>query len=337
MMVRYFRMASKALLLLSNHFILPYFRTKEVQKKFLIESSSRHRSIYGRSLGNSVMTTHSHLEGDLTAHRAQTLTFHETAIARVIQLMRQNPAAALGWDVLSETAGMSRYHFLRVFEEVTHISPHRFLIAIRMEKAKQLLLETSLLVHDVCAQVGYASVGSFTRAFKEFVGMAPGEFRNFAEKLPPARMQVLLERHLDRPKHPPADSILFNADLKFQQPFKGIVFVWIFHSPLRPIAPFAAVRVQESGLVQLALPRTDAAGYFFAVGFPDANCPSQFLIPAPYTPVAISPLSPKAPGPPAAGQTVPLNFRFPSVFDPPLLVCLPMFLLKFAGSDTQLS
>lgn len=303
---------------------------------FLIEPSSRRRRTYSRGLGYRVMTTYSHLECGLPAHRAETLTFHETAIARVLQLMRQDPAAALGWDVLSETACMSRYHFLRVFEEVTHFSPHRFLIAIRMEKAKQLLLETSLLVHDVCAQVGYASVGSFTRAFKEFVGMAPGEFRNFAEKLPPARLQVLLERHLDRPDHPPADSILFNADFQFTQPFKGIVFVWIFHSPLRPIAPFAAVRAQDSGPVQLALPRNDAAGYFFAVGFPEANCPSQFLIPGRYTPVAISPLSPQAPEPPATGQTVPLKFRFPSVFDPPLLVCLPMFLLKFAGGDTAL-
>ena len=72
-------------------------------------------------------------------------------MGRAIQLMRQDPGRnALDWNTLAEIACMSRYHFLRIFEGLTGVGPHRFLIALRIERsAKQLLLETAMEVSDV--------------------------------------------------------------------------------------------------------------------------------------------------------------------------------------------
>jgi len=87
----------------------------------------------------------------------------------------------LSLDQISEKACFSRYHFLRLFRQAFNKTPHQYLIHRRIEKAKQLLSEDDLRVTDVCFEVGFQSLGSFSTLFHRCVGHAPATYRERAQ------------------------------------------------------------------------------------------------------------------------------------------------------------
>jgi len=78
---------------------------------------------------------------------------------------------------ISKQACLSRYHFLRLFRDEFETTPHQYLIQKRIEKAKELLRARSLSVTDVCFEVGFESLGSFSSLFRKCVGRAPSSYR----------------------------------------------------------------------------------------------------------------------------------------------------------------
>lgn len=101
----------------------------------------------------------------------------EEAVERAIRDMYDNLGEPLTIDDMARTALFSKFHFSRIFRQVTGISPGRFLSAIRLQEAKRLLVSTSLTVADISNQVGYTSVGTFSSRFKSSVGIAPSLYR----------------------------------------------------------------------------------------------------------------------------------------------------------------
>lgn len=96
----------------------------------------------------------------------------------------------LSLDLMSRQACFSRYHFLRLFRQAFHKTPHQYLIERRIEKAKELLSTDNLRVTDVCLEVGFQSLGSFSSLFRRYVGHAPVTFRARARARQTARRQV---------------------------------------------------------------------------------------------------------------------------------------------------
>ncbi|MGZ8843228.1 MAG: helix-turn-helix domain-containing protein [Pyrinomonadaceae bacterium] len=78
---------------------------------------------------------------------------------------------------ISKQACLSRYHFLRLFRDTFETTPHQYLIKKRIEKAKWLLRVRSLSVTDICFEVGFESLGSFSSLFRKCVGHAPINYR----------------------------------------------------------------------------------------------------------------------------------------------------------------
>jgi len=78
---------------------------------------------------------------------------------------------------LADTAILSKFYFSRCFRSITGTSPGRFLTAVRLYRAKNLLQKTSLSVTDIAYTVGYNSLGTFTTRFTKSVGMSPARFR----------------------------------------------------------------------------------------------------------------------------------------------------------------
>ena len=78
---------------------------------------------------------------------------------------------------ISKQACLSRYHFLRLFRDTFDTTPHQYLIRRRIEKAKELLRSRGLSVTDVCFEVGFQSLGSFSSLFRRYVGHAPINYR----------------------------------------------------------------------------------------------------------------------------------------------------------------
>ena len=83
----------------------------------------------------------------------------------------------LDLDELARTANFSRYHFLRAFRRLFHATPHEYLIRKRVERAKELLADSALTVTEICFEVGFESLGSFSTLFNKLVGWSPSIYR----------------------------------------------------------------------------------------------------------------------------------------------------------------
>lgn len=103
------------------------------------------------------------------------------AVLRAIDIMWEKYDQPLSLSQLAGEALFSRYYFSRVFRAETGTSPGRFLTAIRLFRAKNLLLETSLSVTDISYLVGYNSPGTFSSRFSLSVGMSPARYRQQAK------------------------------------------------------------------------------------------------------------------------------------------------------------
>jgi AraC-like DNA-binding protein len=101
-------------------------------------------------------------------------------VACIIRQLRARPCAPFSLDAMAEVAALSPSHFSRVFRRVTGIAPGAFQAALRMQSAKQLLLTTDLSVTEICFDVGYTSLGTFTSRFTRLVGLQPSTLRRMA-------------------------------------------------------------------------------------------------------------------------------------------------------------
>lgn len=112
----------------------------------------------------------------------------DQAVVRVIEAMYQRIGEELTADDMARTAMYSKFHFSRVFRQVTGVSPGRFLSALRFQEAKRLLASTSLSVAEISNRVGYSSLGTFSTRFKSSVGVTPTEYRRGGGCWPPERV-----------------------------------------------------------------------------------------------------------------------------------------------------
>lgn len=83
---------------------------------------------------------------------------------------------------ISKEASISQFHFLRLFRRVYNKTPHKYLTEKRIDKAKQLLSKNELSVTDICFEIGFQSLGSFSTMFNKHVGYSPSEFRMISER-----------------------------------------------------------------------------------------------------------------------------------------------------------
>ena len=82
-------------------------------------------------------------------------------------------------DQIAGQAYLSKFHFHRLFTRIYRRTPHQYLTQKRIDKAKLLLAENKT-VTDVCNEVGFESIGSFSILFKKEIGFAPQYYRNMA-------------------------------------------------------------------------------------------------------------------------------------------------------------
>ena len=96
---------------------------------------------------------------------------------RVMAFVDANLGLDLCVPTLATVAGMSPYHFCRVFKQSTGITPHRYVLYRRMEQAKRLLQQKSPHLMAIAHAVGFADQSQFTRVFHKMVGTTPSHYR----------------------------------------------------------------------------------------------------------------------------------------------------------------
>lgn len=90
---------------------------------------------------------------------------------------RIHPRQDISLDHIAEAAHISPFHFSRVFKKETHLSPHQFLLNLRIKNATGLLLHTSLSIREIGGRSGFNNPEHFITAFKKRTGLSPNQFR----------------------------------------------------------------------------------------------------------------------------------------------------------------
>lgn len=107
-------------------------------------------------------------------------------------------------DRLSREACLSPYHFHRLFTRIYRLTPHQYLTRKRIEQARKCLAGNELSITEICNEVGFESIGSFSTLFKKEIGHAPIHYRTQAHE---RRQQTIAQpRSEHRRSHAPPRS-----------------------------------------------------------------------------------------------------------------------------------
>lgn len=233
----------------------------------------------------------------------------EKAVERVICAMRDNLGEPITIDDMARTAMFSKFHFSRMFQRVTGISPGRFLSALRLQEAKRLLLASSLTVADISHLVGYNSIGTFSSRFRASVGVSPTAYRQFGGYVTP----------LD--DRPPADE----PGCGERSSIRGYVHNGEAFQPGHIVVGVFPDRIAQG--VPIRHTTLDRAGEFVIEGIPDGTWhllahsvelggdqpeDADLIYLAAFGPLSVSPATPVRP--------VDIWLRARSIFDPPALL-----------------
>ena len=92
--------------------------------------------------------------------------------------MQNNCDRALSTSEIAAAVGYSTNYFVELYKSISYISPIKYHEKLRMEKAKNLLLSTSLSVSEIAETLGFNNLYAFSRFFKRLFGVSPTQFKN---------------------------------------------------------------------------------------------------------------------------------------------------------------
>lgn len=106
----------------------------------------------------------------------------EARVARVVKMIESRPDLDQNLSSLAREARLSRYHFLRVFRQITGLTPHQYVLRTRLRgAAKQLILESARVL-DIALDSGFGDVSNFNHAFYAEFGVNPQLYRRNAQR-----------------------------------------------------------------------------------------------------------------------------------------------------------
>jgi AraC-like DNA-binding protein len=109
----------------------------------------------------------------------------ETTFRRLVRardFLAAGHANRIKLEEAARQACLSQFHFQRLFARTFGESPHQLVTRLRMERARRLLEAGEMPVTEICLEIGYVSLGTFSMRFAERVGQSPSEYRRAARR-----------------------------------------------------------------------------------------------------------------------------------------------------------
>jgi len=100
------------------------------------------------------------------------ISYSRAKLTQSVEYMKTNFDEQLKLETLANISGLSKYHYLRKFKEEFNMTPHAYLLQIRIQNAKNMLLEDESL-SEIALSCGFSDQSHFTRVFNKVYGMSP--------------------------------------------------------------------------------------------------------------------------------------------------------------------
>lgn len=248
----------------------------------------------------------------LPHQQSQTILLERRAEA-AIRSMRKFLPEPPSIQELAEEARVTPWHFIRIFRRAVGIPPGAYLAALRIAQAKKLLLDTPDRVTDICFDLGFESLGSFTSRFTRLVGVSPTAFRRLADEFSPRWLEdyLILQERME----PDRAGMKIRGTVRSPYPFRGPIFIGFFPKPIPEGFPQAGILLMEPGPFEI--PHALPSGYLMAAGIVSPRDPRAYLVPTSSLLVGVLPL-PRG----SAREALVLDLRPSKPLDPPILLAL---------------
>lgn len=129
------------------------------------------------------------------AYKTKQMNWYAERVIAARELIKTHYAENHSLESLSNFVGMSRFHFTRIFKELTGTPPHQFLLNVRLSNAAEQLLD-GISVTNACFACGFANLGHFIRLFQRTFGVTPSRFQKQKVKTDIKRVMKYRNKHI---------------------------------------------------------------------------------------------------------------------------------------------
>jgi len=148
-----------------------------------VRLGSPHGSLYATSLSLGLAAYLFSEKGEAgRTHMRERGRLTTSQKSRVLDVVQQRLAEDIALDDLAAAAGVSRFHFLRLFKNSLGITPHRFVMDQRLAAARKLLAETDQRLADVAASTGFSSQSHLCTTMRRRLGVTPKQWRRSTQR-----------------------------------------------------------------------------------------------------------------------------------------------------------
>ncbi|RDU37141.1 AraC family transcriptional regulator [Neobacillus piezotolerans] len=229
-------------------------------------------------------------------------------------------------DKLASHVAYSPFHFSRIFKQETGLPPLYFVSSMRLQRAKELLLNTNMCVRDIALEIGQQSLGTFTTRFTNSVGVTPANFRNTQEEAETLLNSLQQLGGTTGFQHSAKNPLSVKGTVFTDEEFEGVILVGLFPKPIPEGMPLYGTLLFSLGEFQFKNVKPGLY-YLFATSVSWGMNARSVLIP--HTTLRYKPTgSIQVNG----NEQVPhqdLHLRAAQLDDPPILISIPRLMNNF--------
>lgn len=251
------------------------------------------------------------------------------AVNEVIKYIQQHLHDPLPLARLAKHVAYSPYHFTRIFKQRTGLSPLYYVASLRLQKAKELLLNTNLSIRDIALEIGQQSLGTFTTRFAERVGVSPARYRQSAPRADDHLRSLQEFNHwLARSAHSVASGATVAGTIRTytEVPFEGVVLLGLFPKPIPEGFPLYGTLLPALGTFSLTNVKPGIY-YLMATSVAWGTASTNILLP--YTTLRTRSRAPIIVKPFTEVPHQDVTLYPPRFDDPPILISLPLLMKRF--------
>ncbi|MDR9856367.1 AraC family transcriptional regulator [Paenibacillus sp. VCA1] len=227
---------------------------------------------------------------------------------------------------IARHVGYSPYHFIRLFKAQTGLTPQYYISSARLQKAKELLLQTNLTVRDVALEIGQQSIGTFTTRFADKVGVTPAHFRDQHILAETGLQSVLSESREPFSTEIGPTGAIISGRVNAESPIHGVIFIGLFLRPIPDAIPAYGTLLTSPGPFRFSNVKPGTY-YLMATSVSSDMRSTDILLPHRtlrtrfHEPIVVA----------SHHQRIDKEVALypPSMGDPPILISLPLLMQRF--------